>query len=142
MKLLIERGGKALDLDAQSAAGGETALCWALLSHRHQADIVRMLLDAGADPSIPKRRGRTPLDRARARFQQPCIALLETALADSHRVRLLLKARTLLDLAHHGRQILLGHGDDGQEGDAPRPRPRPRPGLVLRETRQETSGEN
>jgi hypothetical protein len=93
--LLLARGGDALELDARDQYG-TTAL------HRApqggKAEIVRLLLQAGADPTIRNNYGRTPLDVARRMGYQSCILFLEPAIAPQY-ARSLLKARALLDAA-------------------------------------------
>ncbi len=125
LRLLLVRGGPALELDARTNVGRATAL------HRAAYSVtpafVRMLLAAGADPTIRDHQGKTPLDWARQRQQweaehgdeeemEPAasrVALLEAAMAEPERPRLLLRARTLLESAHTIRHIQSG-GDDGQ----------------------------
>ena len=56
---------------------GRTALADASLYNHYDAEVVRLLLDAGADPTISDKDGDTPLSHAR-RYKYPaCIALLE-----------------------------------------------------------------
>ncbi len=91
-------------------------------------EFVRMLLAAGADPTIRDHEGYTPLDFAWFEQQDAeqgtyeeeekqaasCVALLEAALVcEPERPRLLLRARDLLDAARTIRYIQSG-GDDGQ----------------------------
>ena len=94
---LIDRGGDALDLNAKDT-GGCTALYWA--ASDGSADIVQLLLQAGADPTIRDNDGYMPLNGARQSFREPCIPLLEAALVEPQRARALFKARALLDAAH------------------------------------------
>ena len=96
--LLIARGRHALDVDAKASHFRRTALY--IAAHAGNAEIVRLLLYGGADPTTRDKRRETPLDLARARDHQPCIALLEASLIASHHTRALLKACTLLDAAH------------------------------------------
>jgi hypothetical protein len=95
VELLLARGGDALELDARDQLGF-TALHLAAQGGR--AEAIRLLLQAGADPSIRNNNGRTPLDVARYHGRQPCILLLEAAIAPQY-ARSLLKARALLDAA-------------------------------------------
>jgi ankyrin repeat protein len=99
--LLIDRGGDALDLDAKDNYGW-TALYWA--AENGSTDSMQLLLQAGADPTISKNIGDTPLDNARFYNRQPCIPLLEAALIKPQCSRLLFKARALLDAAHATRK--------------------------------------
>lgn len=92
--LLIARGGDALDPDAR-ADTGETALRRAAFPGH--VDIVRLLLEAGADPTIQHNYRDTPLDVALSYGPKASIDLLQAAIPDPKRSRLLLKARTLLD---------------------------------------------
>jgi hypothetical protein len=91
--VLIDRGGDALDLDAQGE-GGCTALYFAA-SEGH-ADIVRLLLQAGADPSILNEEGDTPLDPAEF-TSRAARRLLRAALIEPQRTRALFRARALID---------------------------------------------
>jgi uncharacterized protein len=94
--VLVDRGGDALELDVQ-ANNGYTALHWAA-THNHN-EIVRLLLQLGADPTLRNINGKTPLDIARFLGRQPNVALLEPAMVEPQRPRALLKARALLDAA-------------------------------------------
>jgi hypothetical protein len=96
--LLIDRGGEALDLDAKEDDGGRPALH--LAAEHDYSDIVQLLLQAGADPTIFGIDGLTALDVARSYNHHACIPLLEAALAEPQRSRLLFKTRALLDAAH------------------------------------------
>jgi hypothetical protein len=62
-----------------------------------KADMVALLLQAGADPTIPDEYGHSPLAIARDRKHTDCIALLP---GEHQRARALHKARSLLDAAH------------------------------------------
>jgi ankyrin repeat protein len=64
------------DVDARDG-DGHTALLWAC--HRGHADAVLLLMEAGADTRIAKRRGRTPLDVAREFGHHDCVAVLEVS---------------------------------------------------------------
>jgi hypothetical protein len=119
VEMLLARGGKALELDAQTE-DGYTALHYA--ASRARTDIIQTLVQAGADPTMRDRNGETPLDSAHSVRR----TLLEAAIAEPQRPRALLKARALLDNAHKIRHILSG-GDDGQrpqqgQGQGPAPR--------------------
>ena len=94
--LLIARGGDALDMDATSTPANRTALHWAA-SFADTEEVVRLLVLAGANPTLRDWDGHLPLDRARLVMHQPCIDLLEAATVEFQRPRLLLKARALLD---------------------------------------------
>ena len=58
--LLLTRGGDALELDAQTLDDRRTALHHAALEQH--PDVVRLLLLAGADPTIRDINGDTPFD--------------------------------------------------------------------------------
>jgi ankyrin repeat protein len=96
VEVLLARDGDALVLDAQDSYRW-TALHWA--ARQEYSEIVQLLLLAGADPSIRNHEGHTPIDFPRSLNYQPCTALLQAALAEPQRPRLLLKARALLDAA-------------------------------------------
>ncbi len=74
----------------------ETAL--SIASCEGRLSIVQLLLDAGADPTLPAG-PNSPLNRATARGHHDVAALLRTAIAEPQRARSLLKARALLDAA-------------------------------------------
>ena len=97
MTLLLDKGVHGLGLDAKQD-GDRTALHLATYHGYHQ--VVSLLLHAGADPTIYDDVGQTALDDAQARGHQECAALLEAALVEPQRSRLLFKARALLDAAH------------------------------------------
>lgn len=61
------------------------------------SQIVKMLLDAGSNPLMHDAEGETARERAYATADEVCIALLEAAVAEPQRPRLLLKARALID---------------------------------------------
>jgi uncharacterized protein len=64
------------DIDARNRDGG-TALWWAC--YAGHADVVLLLLDAGADSRIAETQGRTPLDIALERTHEGCVAVLEVS---------------------------------------------------------------
>lgn len=79
-----DRSGDAAAIRAASAAGGEVdradgngqmALIAAVLADR--LDIVRILLDAGADRIIPDGKGRSALESARGAGLDDVVALFE-----------------------------------------------------------------
>ena len=74
--------------------GGQTALHQALYV-RGNRETVRLLLDTGADPTARGYQGLTPLDIVRSK-QHPYSPLLQAAVSELQRPRLLLKARALL----------------------------------------------
>ncbi len=91
-------------------------------------DIVQLLLDAGADPTIPAGQ-LSPLNSATEYGHQDVAALLRTAIAEPDRARALHKARALLDAAHEIRHVRLGNdidrddkGSEQQQQQQPRPR--------------------
>ena len=87
VKLLLAWGGKALDVsDALSLAG-----------YRGYPEMVELLLQASADPTIPPLHDLSLLYWARRYNYHDCIPLLEAALAEPQRPRLLFKARALLE---------------------------------------------
>ena len=57
---------------------------------------MQLLLQAGADPTIRNYDGDRALDKARLDGHQLCISLLEAAVAEPQRSRLLFKARALV----------------------------------------------
>ena len=69
---LLRHGGSSLDAVNNE---GSTALSWA--SYQGRSGLVRLLLQAGADFTIPNSQGHTPLYRARQSDCQACVALLE-----------------------------------------------------------------
>ena len=64
-----------IPLDAVDSLGGATALYWA--ADKGHAEVVRLLLQAGADPTIAHFNSLTPLTKAREGHHQDCITLLE-----------------------------------------------------------------
>ena len=62
-------------INHQSWEGQETAL-WVACDRNH-AEVVRVLLQAGADPSLPDRNGVKPMDTARQHGYRDCIKVLE-----------------------------------------------------------------
>jgi len=110
LQVLLARGD-ALDLnDFRDERTRNGALH---LAAESAPEVVPLLLDAGADPTICSRDGSTPLDSARRHGQVHSVALLRTAIAEPQRPRLLLKARALIDAARTIHHIQSG-GDDGQ----------------------------
>lgn len=93
--VLLARPG--LDINVVTDRG--TALHFAVINN--EAHSMRLLLQAGADPTIRNEQGITPLQFAVVQNHQQCTALLEAALAEPHlnpaRPRALLKARALVD---------------------------------------------
>ena len=137
LRLLLARGGPALELDAQM---NDEWTALHLMPYWATPECVRMLLAAGADPTIRSHLGKTPLDLVRqgqweaeqweaeqweseVRKKQAAsrVALLEAVMVcEPECPRLLLKARALLDTARTIHHIQSG-GDDGQrrqEADA------------------------
>lgn len=92
MQLLLTQGVCNVDV---ADSDGRTALHHAADSR--DPELVQGLLEAGASPIIRNNNGRTPLDRA---DDPRSIALLQAAMAESERARLLLKARALIEAAH------------------------------------------
>lgn len=89
VSLLVAHSG--IDLDAVATESNAAAIHLAALRNSHQ--ILTMLVQAGADPTIQTTIGRTPLNVARWKNAVDCIPLLEAAMAEPQRPRLLLKAR-------------------------------------------------
>jgi hypothetical protein len=106
--VLLARGGDALGLN-DKANDGETALHRAALYL--EFEMLRLLVLAGADPTIRDNHEHTPLDfvmshgdeRERERVL-PCIFLLEAAMVEPERPYALIKARALLEAAR-GRRM-------------------------------------
>ena len=93
LTLLLEKVGHALDLDAQDD-NDWTALHMAAEQGHHQ--VVSVLVYAGVDPTIGDSDGQTPLDIVQAGGHQECVDLLDAALVEPQRSRLLFKARALI----------------------------------------------
>ena len=91
VRLLVARGG---DADAASETGA-TALHIAALEGHSQ--VVSLLLKAGANPTVHTNDGESPLETAQRLGHHNCTALLEPAIAERERSRMLLKARALID---------------------------------------------
>ena len=86
---------------AKATIDAVTHHSWTALSvasSQGNLSIVQLLLDAGADPTIPAGQ-RSPLNQAMIEVYTEVIALLRTAIAEPQRPRALLKARALLDAA-------------------------------------------
>jgi ankyrin repeat protein len=113
VQALLGRGGDTLELDATTGTG-ETALHKA--AHKSHDQIIQLLLQAGANPTIRNNNGRTPLAIARTSGHQPCIVLLQASIAASHATCSLLKARALLDAAL---AIPKARTDAADKGDPP-----------------------
>ena len=73
VECLLVHGGS--DLDAVSRVGGATALHHA--ASNSETRVVRLLLEAGANPTLLDEGGQTPLDVARSRSRHGCVVLLE-----------------------------------------------------------------
>jgi len=80
VKLLIEAGA-SLDTRAED---GSTALLLAMGNERGDLEPAKLLLQAGADPNIPNRYGRTPLFWVVTNGQAELVRLLLQAGADVH----------------------------------------------------------
>jgi ankyrin repeat protein len=76
-KILISKGAV---VDRKGGKDGDTALGFAAMAGR--ADMVQMLLEAGADPNIANRKGHTPLLRAAAHADSTAAELLLDAGGD------------------------------------------------------------
>lgn len=85
-------------------------------SYRGCTSVVQLLLDAGANPTIPAG-NRLPLSHAMSRGHTFTVALLRHALAEPDRARALHKALALLEAAHTIRKARLGdiHDDEQQQ---------------------------
>jgi ankyrin repeat protein len=94
-----------------------------IASANGQLSIVQLLLQAGADPTIPAGQD-SPLNLAISASHHAIGALLRTTIAEPDRARVLHKARTLVDTAHKIRQIRLGNDNDDDENEQQQPRPR------------------
>ncbi|GAB5033888.1 Hypothetical protein NocV09_01600040, partial [Nannochloropsis oceanica] len=86
----------SIDLDAATYDSRRTALWYA--THRGRTAAVRLLLEAGADPSLSDWDCLRPLDIARWRQPQGCAVLLQEA----ERSYLLAKARRSWEARHTG----------------------------------------
>lgn len=107
VKELLFKGGDELDLDAQTSTG-HTALYYA--ARECNVEIVSLLLQAGANPTLRDGSGDTPLGIARLYGRAQCVALLESAVAIANagapRARPLLKSRALLDATRVRRMVV------------------------------------
>ena len=74
VEILLSR--KEIEMDRQNDEGW-TALY--LASLRDDPEVIDLLVQAGADPRIAGRGGRTPVDQARYRGYEECIQLLEVS---------------------------------------------------------------
>lgn len=116
--LLHHPKGSAL-LDARNNMG-ETALWWACFEG-HGA-VVEMLLEAGADPTIYRRDGVTPMDTAKEGGHSQCVKLLQVRVVTGHdkkrpsmtdyvidaRLALITQARSLISTyAYDGGALML-----------------------------------
>ena len=73
VRCLLAHGGSPID--AVTSTSGLSAL--AIASFHGHAEVARLLLEAGADPTISDKDGDTPLSWARRREHPACVALLE-----------------------------------------------------------------
>lgn len=97
------------------APTGFTLISYA--AHCGEEECVEVLLDAGANPTIPAG-WRSPLNRAINEGHMAVASLLRNALAEPDRARTLQKARGLLDAAgkiDHIRSGMANDNDDAQE---------------------------
>jgi hypothetical protein len=95
--VLLARGGDALDVNAATTEHKSTALHWAAyMDHR---EILTLLLQAGADPTIRNTYDRSPWEVAQRKGHKQCVRLLQAAILEPLRARTLLKARALVDAA-------------------------------------------
>ena len=122
LALLIARGGDTLGLNAIRTGNdgvGNSALHYA--AFYNYPEIIALLLQAGANPTVKDVDDETPLDYARAKGHPQCAAILETAMLEPQCPRLLLKTRALLDAAHAIREARAGNisNDDDNEQDQP-----------------------
>lgn len=97
LKVLLEHGTDEVNLDGQKHDNGSALH---IAADRMHVSNVRMLLEAGANPTIRNFIGQMPVDVARARHHQPCTDLLQAAIDEPQSPRLLLKARVLFDAGH------------------------------------------
>lgn len=74
--LLRHLGGRGLD---ERKEDGYKALCFACGPQDSDVEIVRVLLLAGANHTIPDNEGRTPLQIAQSQDYPPCTAVLEVS---------------------------------------------------------------
>lgn len=89
VKLLLKSGADvaAVTQSESGGAGGQTALHFALLAGKAEKphlDVVKLLLDAGANPVAPSNNGTTPLVEAAHIGSKPLMELLLAAGAKSH----------------------------------------------------------
>ena len=74
MKLLIDRGA---DVNQRGGLHSETPLHFA--AQYGNVELVKLLLEAKADPTAKEFRGKTPLDVAKERKHPDIVKLLESA---------------------------------------------------------------
>lgn len=82
VKALLEAGA-----DVKSTGGPEPLLVFACFSYNADPQIVKLLLDRGADPTAKSQQGRTPLELARERGYEEVAKLLVEAMEKKQAVK-------------------------------------------------------
>jgi ankyrin repeat protein len=80
VKALLEAGA-----EVKNTGRPEPILVFACFSYNAEPEIVKMLLDRGADPTVKSQQGRTPLELARERGNEAVVQLLVKAAEQKQR---------------------------------------------------------
>ena len=76
VRYLVRNKAMRATIDAQNCSGN-TAL-W-IASFRNRTEVVKVLIEVGANPMVANRDGRTPLDMAKGKGHDECITILEVS---------------------------------------------------------------